>query len=313
MGCPAATLAPSTLHHFWDLFGQLAEDPVAIYLDSEAYPIVRWGVERAVCRGVPVHTFRHHDVNALRARLKREARKARRPIVVTDGFCTHCGAGAPLGAYLDAVQEFGGMLVLDDTQALGVLGKAPTNSFPYGRRGGGSLRWQAVADPSIISIASLAKGFGVPVAVLAASKATVRGLEARSGTRVYSSPPAIPILLAAEHALDVNHTLGDSLRFRLERRVSRFREGLANAGLAAIGGLFPVQSLARIPGLDVTALHTRLRQLGVHTLLQGDNAGERITFAITARHSAEDIDSAVRTVVRLVCGRKHGALRMSMD
>jgi hypothetical protein len=34
---------------------------VAIHIDAKAYPILRWGVERAVCQGVPVRSFPHDD------------------------------------------------------------------------------------------------------------------------------------------------------------------------------------------------------------------------------------------------------------
>ena len=71
-GCERATLAPSTLHLFWDLFAVLADNPIAIYIDAGAYPIARWGIERAASRGVPVRSFRHHDADALR-RLSRNA------------------------------------------------------------------------------------------------------------------------------------------------------------------------------------------------------------------------------------------------
>lgn len=210
-------------------------------------------------------------------------------------------ASAPLGPYLDAVRCREGMLVLDDTQALGILGKAPTRCHFYGQGGGGSLRWQAIQGPDIISIASLSKGFGVPLAILAGSSSTVRRFEAHSETRMHCSPPAVPVLLAAAHALDVNHTHGDELRLRLLKRVLRFREGLANAGVASKGGLFPVQNLAGVHGQVVVELYSRLRQVGVRTVLQGDNgeAGARISFVITAQHSVAEIDKAVRVIVRL--------------
>jgi 8-amino-7-oxononanoate synthase len=43
-GCERGTLATSTLHLFWDLFGILAGCRVAIYLDAGAYPIAWWGL-----------------------------------------------------------------------------------------------------------------------------------------------------------------------------------------------------------------------------------------------------------------------------
>ena len=67
--------------------------------------------------------------------------------------------------------------MLDDTQALGVLGEKPTPDAPYGRGGGGSLPWHGVTSPHVIAGSSLAKGFGVPIAVLSGSERMIRRFE----------------------------------------------------------------------------------------------------------------------------------------
>ena len=143
-GCEAALTAPSTLHLFWDLFGYLADRGGAFYVDSGTYPIARWGIERAAGRSAKVYTFRHHDVDHLRGLLKRTAHA--RPIVVADGLCPGCGGIAPLRDYRDAAGDRG-LLVIDDTQALGILGERPDVGRPYGWGGGGSLRWHSLRDP----------------------------------------------------------------------------------------------------------------------------------------------------------------------
>src|SRR5262245_38188986 len=164
VGCERSVLGTSTLHLCWDLFHGLADARSVIYMDADLYPIARWGIERAAARGVPVREIPHHDDEALRRRIRQEPAR-RRPVVVTDGFCPRCGRAAPLGAYLDAAERWGGRLVIDDTQALGILGRHPRPLAPYGGGGGGSLRWSKLASPDVIVVASLAKGFGVPVAV----------------------------------------------------------------------------------------------------------------------------------------------------
>jgi 8-amino-7-oxononanoate synthase len=129
----------STLHLFWDLFGLLASDWVRIYMDEGTYAIARWGVERAAARGVPVRRFPHHDVAALSTLIGQDRRSSQRPVVVADGFCPICGNQAPVAEFLQCVAPLGGHVVLDDTQALGVFGEQV--GTPYGRGGGGSLRW----------------------------------------------------------------------------------------------------------------------------------------------------------------------------
>ncbi len=294
-GCESAVLAPSTLHLFWDLFGILPREKVAVLVDSGVYPVARWGVERAVMRGVPARQFSHHDPNSLREKLGRKNLSRLRPLVVTDGFCPACGEPAPINQYIEVTRSFRGYLIIDDTQALGILGYDPEAGAPYGKGGGGILRWSAVEGTDVILISSLAKGFGVPVAGLAGSLSIVEHFESRSETRTHSSPPSVAVIHAAEQALVFNQENGDTLRRRLAKLVKQFRDRLQSSGFCSSGNLFPVQTLILPDDFDSPALHTRLLQFGVHTILHRGRNGmsPRISFIITARHTPRDIDRAV--------------------
>ena len=296
-GCEAATLAPATLHLFWDLFGLWAGRRVAIYLDAGTYPIARWGVERAAGQGVPVRRFPHQDAEALRRLLQKEAGN-RQPVVVADGICTACGCAAPIADYLEVTRQAGGLLVVDDTQALGILGHSPGPGRPYGQGGGGSLRYSGLGGPDVLVVSSLAKGFGAPLAALSGSDELIREFEAQSETRVHCSPPSVAAIHAAEHALMLNAEVGDARRVQLAQRVQQFRRQLAAAGLAADGGLFPVQTLKPASHLDARRLHERLFNLGVRTVLRCSHDGKeaRLSFIITARHRPGDIERAVKAL-----------------
>jgi 8-amino-7-oxononanoate synthase len=291
-GCRAGVLAPSTLHLFWDLFGILACDSVAIHADAGLYPIGRWGVERAAARGARVRAFRHHDPDALGASLGRSP--GLRPLVVADGFCPACGRPAPIREYLELLRPRGGLLILDDTQALGIFGHEPGPGAPYGRGGGGSVRRAGIAGPDVAVVSSLAKGFGVPVAVLAASRAFVARFERESETRVHCSPASIPAMRAAARALRVNARHGDALRLRLARNVRRFRRRLAEAGVTPGGGLFAVQALAAGPRVDPPALHRRLLGRGIRTVLQRP---ERLLVILRADHAPREIDALAGAIL----------------
>ena len=301
IGCERGTLGRSTLHLVWDLFGLWSRDRPAFYVDAGTYPIVRWGIEHAVCRGAVVRPFPHHDAEALCRLLRRDGWCRRRRIVVTDGWCPRCGRAAPLPDYLEAVRRFGGLLMIDDTQALGILGRRRgRDARPYGRGGGGSLRWFGLTHPDIVVVSSLAKGFGAPVAVLAGSRRIVARFEAESDTRVHASPPSAADVCAAQRALDVNARHGDALRRRLGRLVQRFRRGLARLGLAANGGSFAVQTLSASAGVDPVALHHDLQTVGVRTVLLRDDQlhGIELAFLINADHQPKAIDYAVEALAR---------------
>ena len=296
-GTERATLAPSTLHAFWDLFVVLAGSDTSIYVDASAYPVARWGVDRAASRGVPVRTFAHHDPADLWRRLTEDTASRRRPLVVADGLCPGCGRLAPLAQYLERAREFGGRLIVDDTQALGILGRSPGPGAPYGGGGGGSLRRHGVASAHVLLVSSLGKGLGVPMAMLGGSAADIARFEARSATRVHCSPPSFADLSAAAHAMEVNRSSGDLLRLRLARLVRRLRGGLRALGLHLPGSLFPVQSLRSV-GIGPGELYEHLERLGIRALLHRPacGGGARVSFIVTARHTPAAIDRAVHAV-----------------
>jgi 8-amino-7-oxononanoate synthase len=301
-GCEQAVLMPSTLHLFWDVFGMLSKQRVTIYLDEQTYEIVQWGVKGAVANGATVRKFRHHDPDSLFAQITEQAHLKTRPIVVADGFCPACSRLAPIRDYLAITRYFGGLLVLDDTQALGILGEKLKTPTPYGSGGGGTLRWSGVYGSDILVGASLAKGFGVPIAVLAGSERMIKRFIINSDTRVHCSPPSVAVIQAAKHALMVNQLQGDQLRQLLAQRIRQFQEGLKLIGLASIGGWFPVQTLRGIVGTAAVWLHQRLAQRGIQTILSRprNTTQARLSFLITARHSVMEINRCIELLDILV-------------
>ena len=268
-GCQGACLLPSTLHLFWDLFGMLAAEPLAILIDGGSYPIARWGAERAQALGLPLQLFRSGEVATLQQLAHRWQRAGRRPLIVADGYVPGSEQPPPLARYAQIAEDGGGYLLLDDTQVLGLSGK----------QGGGSARQHGLGGERLIIAASLAKGFGVPLALLGASRAVLRRFEAHSQTRVHASPPSAAVLAAARRALDINLRHGDSLRARLAANVAQWRGGMQRAGIASLGGTFPVQ---RLPGL--ARLQAPLAQAGVRALAQTDGGAGALTFLLRADH-----------------------------
>jgi 8-amino-7-oxononanoate synthase len=303
-GCERVLLAPSTLHLFWDLFGALARRGVSIFLDAGSYPIAWWGVERAVGYGTPVRVFPQHDYQALRSLLKSAV--GRQPVVVADGYCPVRGRAAPVAAYLECVKPMGGLLVLDDTQALGIFGHSQETERPYGKEGGGSLRRAGVRDGRVILVSSLAKAFGAPLAMLGGSEGVTAGFELESATRMHCSPPSAAAIAAASHALAINRHCGEALRRQLAQRVAHFRERLKDLNVIASAGLFPVQPLSMSQQIDAGGLHKALFKRGLQTVLHRGRSGTdiRISFIITARHTAEDIDRAVASLADAMVPRR---------
>ena len=278
-GCEAACLLPSTLHLFWDLFGMLAGERLVILADGASYAIALWGAERAQALGLPLQVFPSGEVALLR-RLAAgwRHRTGRRPLILADGYVPGSDRAPPLAAYAAIAQQGGGHVLLDDTQVLGVSGA----------QGGGSARLHGLQGEALIIGASLAKGFGVPLAVLAGSHGLLRRFMAHSQTRVHASPPSAAVLAAAQRALVLNARQGDALRARLAARVAQWRAGMEAAGIASRGGSFPVQ---RLPGCG--HLQDALRQAGVLALAQADGQAGTLTFLLRADQTPGELEQAM--------------------
>jgi len=300
MGLNAGVLGRSTLHLFLDLVYSLSRERVMFFLDSGLYPVGRWAATRAAVPATRVALFRHHDVGSLRQRLVRGDLDACRPIVVTDGWCPRCGRPAPLHEYLQQVRRFRGRLIVDDTQALGVLGRRDRAGTPYGWGGGGLLPWFGITGSDIAVVASLAKGFGVSVAVLAACPEVVEDFKVHGLTWMHCSPPSMADVRAAEHALALNVRMGDARRERLLECVRHFRRRLNDLELAARGAVFPVQTVSSPFGLDLYRLHRRLWDEGVRTVLLREDLQHpmQLGFVINARHGFNEIDRAIALLAR---------------
>ena len=292
-GSAAGLTAPSTLHLALDVASFLAEQDVDFFADRGVYPISRWGLELASARAKGVQWFRHHNPESLRQVL-RSAR--RRPVVVADGYCPACGAHAPLGDYLALVREHGGLLVLDDTQALGIFGhRKADQASPYGCGGGGSLQFLEVSGKDIVLMSSLSKAFGAPVACLLGSSNFIRAFSAQSRTRMHCSPPSTAVIRAGLHALEMNRQTGDLLRRRLFDRVRAFRSLLLMRKWTPAQSWFPVQALEHP---DAPAIQEHLLSRGVKALLQKAAEGKetRVTFVLNAKHKWDELGEVARAL-----------------
>jgi 8-amino-7-oxononanoate synthase len=311
-GCEAAALAPSTLHLFLDLFGILGGPDAVIYIEAMTYAIARWGVQCGASPDTPVCTFPSGDATALERLLCGPVGRRRRPLIVCDALWPGSDRQPPLARYADLAARHRGYLVLDDTQGLGVLGACAGVSAPLGRGGGGSLRYHGLRGAHVIVGASLAKGFGVPMAVLSCSASFVRRFEEGSQTRVHASPPSAAVINAARRALTLNRYCGDRLRLRLCRMVRWFRGRVTRSGLRLNGGVFPVQSLAPMQGIDAAELHAGLLERQVRTVLQAERGGARasLSFILNAAQTPECIDRAINVLAETIRAlRRHAAVR----
>lgn len=299
---PSAVLASSSLHALWDVLTTLMRSPSSVVLDGAVYPIGAAAARMtAGVGGAPrVH---HYDVAALRRACAAIAANGRQPIVVMDGSCPACGRLAPIHAALDAVGAHG-HVVIDDTQALGILGRAPTRDAPWGHGGGGSARFHGIdrLDGRLVVVASLAKAFGVPIAVIAGDPTLIDGIAADGPSQFVASPPSAPILSAARLVLQQNEHVGERRRRRLLRLVWHWRRLMDRHRLGHPESLLPAQHVLVIDRSAADVAHRLLRAgvraVPVHVRCQPPTRA--IAVLLTTEHSTTDLSIVAEAIARAV-------------
>jgi 8-amino-7-oxononanoate synthase len=309
IGGKAGILYPSTLHLFRDVFQVAAPKGTIILFDAASYPIARWGAEGAALNGIPIETFPHRDVMALERRVRKARRAGQRPLIVTDGLCPSCGRPAPLPAFASLAADAGGRLVIDDTQAVGLLGREPSPAMPLGIGGGGTLAWHGLSAQNVIVGASLAKAFGAPLSVLSGASGSLERIARDGETRIHTSPPSAADIAAARNAVAANRAQGDHIRARLVRLAGQLRKELNKLGLQARSELpIPMQVIA-MPSLRVAkAALASLDGNGIRALVTRACLGDfpSLTLLITARHTPADISRATGALARAMSIASHG-------
>ena len=297
-GLESGLVAPSTLHLYWDLFDFLSHRQVVVFIDEKVYPVSRYGIEKLLLRKIPIHTFRHFDATHVTELVKKNCSRTKIPVIISDGWCPACGGSAPLQRYTTIVKPLNGWVIVDDTQAFGILGAGKHTTLPYGKGGGGLLQWQLVRSTTIVTIVSLAKGFGTPMSVISGPGTFIESFAQHSQTRVNSSPVSQAHLHAAMNAFHLNKLEGDTRRAILWRNICLFRSLLQNAGIAVQGGIFPVQTIHCRSRRQTIWLWETLKRKKIRTVLMTphEELHPVLTFIIRSDHQPGEIQALTETI-----------------
>lgn len=289
-GTDAACIGRSTLHLYNDLVGGHTVPHQWLLLDAGCYPIAHWAAQRARGRGVRCAQLPHYRPEAA-AEWLAHRQSGTAATLLLDAVDTETGQIAPLADYLEIACRYHAWVVVDDSQALGILGSGPTPANPFGRDGGGSLCWHAQAGHRrCVLVSSLAKAFGAPLAVLCGTRSRVEEFRRRAQSLVHTSPPVLPVLHAAARALRVNAEDGEARRRHLLRLIRRLRCGLRNLGYWPVGGCHPIQGLGTMSPDMAMRLHRALHEQGSEILLRQGRCGVLPSVVLRADHPVEAID-----------------------
>jgi glycine C-acetyltransferase len=164
--------------------------------------------------------YPHTDVGALSDRLAEAgAEGAERILVITDGVFSMDGDIAPLDRIVDAADEHGAMVMVDDAHGEGVLG----------RGGRGIVDHFDLHGRVDVEVGTMSKAFGAVGGYIAGSSEVIDWLRQRGRPFLFSSavtPPDVAACIAAVETLEASTGLVD----RLWANAARFKEMMSTAG-----------------------------------------------------------------------------------
>ena len=236
--------------------------------------------------------YKHADLDDLREKL-RGAKGARRRMVWSDGIFSMEGSIAPLPDLLQICRDHDAILVIDDSHATGVLGE-------HGR--GTAEHFGVVGEVDIIT-STLGKALGGAAGgFVAGSAALCDYLTQRSRPQLFSN--ALPPTVAASALASVEFIEQHPDRVqRLRDNARYFREQIIEAGFKPLAGETPIIPI--IVGETSTAIQMSDMLLGEGVFVTGfgfpvvPQGQARVRCQVSAAHTREDLDAAVRAIVKV--------------
>ena len=237
------------------------------------------------------YRYRNADTADLRTQLvaARDA-GARRVCVVTDGVFSMDGSYAPLEQICDLADEFGAMVLVDDSHAVGFVGDG----------GRGTPELFGVQDRVDILTGTLGKALGgASGGYVSSHREVVDLLRQRSRPYLFSNSVAPGVVAGSLAALDLVSASSEA-RETLRHNAALFRELMSAEGFDLLPGSHPIVPVM-FPGEDGAR---RATQIADHMLANGvyviafsypvvPTGKARIRVQLSAAHSEDDVRRCV--------------------
>lgn len=246
-----------------------------------------------------IHVFPHKDTAAARRILAGLAPAPGRKLLITDGVFSMDGDIAPLPALVEAAEEAGAIMMVDDAHASGVLG----------RNGRGTIDHFGLHGRVDIQVGTLSKAVGVLGGYVCGSRDLIEFLYHRARPFLFSTshPPAVAAACIA--AFDVLEQEPDRIA-RLWDNTRYFKRGLAAAGFDTGMSETPITPVMVGPARTAHEFSRVLFEEGVLATGIGyptvPEGKARVRTIVTATHTREELDRALEIFAR--AGRKLGIL-----
>jgi len=278
------------------LFETILSEDDAIISDALNHASIIDGVRLSKARR---YRYANNDMADLEAKLK-EGSDARFRLIATDGVFSMDGIIANLEGICDLADKHDAMVMVDDSHAVGFVGK-------HGR---GSHEHCGVEGRIDIITGTLGKALGGASGGYTSGKAkVVDWLRQRSRPYLFSNTLAPSIAGASLKVFELIEE-GDALREKLYANTERFRAKMSKAGFRLAGAGHPIIPVMLGDAALAQQMAAKMLERGIYVIGFSfpvvPKGQARIRTQMSAAHSEADIDRAVAAFVDI--GRELGVM-----
>ena len=261
------------------LFETLLTDKDAVISDELNHASIIDGIR--LCKATR-YRYKNNDMSDLRAKLE-EAKDARIKLIATDGVFSMDGTVANLKAICDLAEEYGALVMVDDSHAAGFMGAT----------GRGTAEHCGVVGRVDIITGTFGKALGgASGGFTSGRKEVIDLLRQRSRPYLFSNTLAPAVAAGSIKVLDIiaNDT---SRRDKLFANTKLFAEKIKEIGLDVIDGGTPIIPIMLYDEHKAVEMAKRMMEKGVYVVAFSypvvPKGRARIRTQISAALSEEDI------------------------
>jgi glycine C-acetyltransferase len=278
------------------LFETLLSEEDAIISDALNHASIIDGVRLSKAKRF---RYANNDMAALEEELKK-AEGSRFKLVATDGVFSMDGIIANLGGVCDLAEKYGAMVMVDDSHAVGFVGK----------NGRGSAEHCGVEGRIDVITGTLGKALGGASGGYTSAKAeVVEWLRQRSRPYLFSNTLAPVIAAASLKVFDLIEN-GDILRKRLSDNADLFRTEMTKLGFTLAGEGHPIIPVMLGDAKLAQDMAGLMLKKGIYVIGFSfpvvPKGQARIRTQMSAAHSRADVERAIAAFAE--AGRELGVI-----
>lgn len=291
VGCEDTILYSSCFDANGGLFETLLGPEDAIISDELNHASIIDGIR--LCKAQR-YRYKNNDMADLEAKLQEATAKgARFKMIATDGVFSMDGTIANLPAICELADKYQALLMVDDSHSCGFMGKT----------GRGTHEHHGVLGRIDIITGTLGKALGgASGGFTSGKKEIVELLRQRSRPYLFSNSLPPPIVAASLKSIEIL-TRSTSLRDKLAVNTEHFRAAMTSHGFNIVPGEHPIAPIMLGDAVLAAKMAEKMLEQGVYVIGFSypvvPHGKARIRTQISAAHSTEDLDFAIKAFVKV--------------